>query len=141
MFKKYHSCITKFDYVRLLRILKNNIYSRANRNFSANIEKLKKRMRKAKKVDSKTIEPDYITMNSVFELKDLGKPGNYKYRLVFPGDANEKEGNISILSANGTAVFGCREGEIIKWDTVADEKYCQISKIIYQPEAAGDYHL
>jgi len=38
-------------------------------------------------------------------------------------------------------MIGCRVGDIIEWQDVAGLRRLQIIKVIYQPEAAGDYHL
>jgi regulator of nucleoside diphosphate kinase len=139
MLRRSNICITKYDYERLIDLLKKHRNGKAADSKTA--KKLRGELKKARKVDSKRIPPDYVTMNSVFELKDIGKPGKRKFRLVFPNEADLENGNISVLAPAGTAVLGYREGDIIKWDIPSGVKYFQINKIIYQPEATGDYHL
>lgn len=130
--------ITQYDYVRLHDLL--NKYAAANKN-SATAKNLMSELTRAKRVDSKEIPADYVTMNSVIELKDLDEPGKLKFRLVFPNDADMEKGKMSVLAPVGTAVLGYREGDVVKWNVPAGGKKFRINKVIYQPEAAGDYHL
>jgi regulator of nucleoside diphosphate kinase len=39
------------------------------------------------------------------------------------------------------ALLGCREGDIVSWQTPSGTGSFRIDKVTYQPEAAGDYHL
>ena len=41
----------------------------------------------------------------------------------------------------GTAVFGYRKGEIVRWDLASGTKFYQVDEVIYQPEAAGHWDL
>lgn len=41
----------------------------------------------------------------------------------------------------GTAILGCSEGDGIRWDAPSGILDIEIKKLLYQPEAAGDYHL
>jgi regulator of nucleoside diphosphate kinase len=130
--------ITRFDRDRLNDLLlKSTIASKAN----PNMKDLSGEIRRARIVDSRSISPDYVTMNSTFELRNLGEPETHTFTLVFPDEADLSRGKISILAPIGTAVLGYKVGDIIKWQVPSGEKCLQISKIIYQPEASGDYHL
>jgi regulator of nucleoside diphosphate kinase len=80
-------------------------------------------------------------MNSIFKLKDLGKSDSRQYQLVFPSEEDPKNGKLSVLAPGGAAVLGNKEGDVIKWNVSSGEKFFQIEKIIYQPEASGHYHL
>jgi regulator of nucleoside diphosphate kinase len=131
-------CITKFDYDRLMSIAAE--YQGINEPGS-NVQDLVKELKRAKKIDSHSIPSDYVTMNSVFEIKNLGKPETHQFRLVFPDDADMDKHKISVLAPAGKAVLGYRVGDVIKWNVPSGEKYYQITRIIYQPEASGDFHL
>jgi regulator of nucleoside diphosphate kinase len=41
----------------------------------------------------------------------------------------------------GMALLGYRKGDIVKWTVPSGVKKLRVDDIIYQPEAAGDYHL
>jgi regulator of nucleoside diphosphate kinase len=60
---------------------------------------------------------------------------------VFPTDADLDNGKISILAPLGTALLGYRVGDIIKWRRPQGDRQLKIEEIVYQPEAAGDFHL
>lgn len=143
-FTKSDLCITKFDYDRLMKLLVKELKKRNaadDINQLNNVKKLLKQIKSAEKVDSKEIENYYVTMNSVLELKNLGIPQKLQFRLVFPDDANGGNDTVSVLSPVGIALLGSQQGGVIKWEMPVRDSFFQINKIIYQPEAAGDYHL
>jgi regulator of nucleoside diphosphate kinase len=61
--------------------------------------------------------------------------------LVFPENADLKQGKVSILAPIGTAMLGYEVGDIFEWDVPAGKRRLKVKRIIYQPEASGDYHL
>ena len=80
-------------------------------------------------------------MNSILEVKNLDEEESNRFKLVFPGEADIDNGKISVLAPIGTAVLGYKTGDVIKWKVPSGERYYQITNIIYQPEANGDFHL
>ena len=63
------------------------------------------------------------------------------YRLVFPEQADIDERRISVLAPIGTAMLGQREGDEFQWEVPEGLVRLRVEKIVYQPEAAGHYHL
>jgi regulator of nucleoside diphosphate kinase len=61
------------------------------------------------------------------------------YTLVFPEDADVSQGKISVLAPIGTAMLGYRVGDTFEWDTPGGKRSIQVKRVIYQPEASGDY--
>ena len=61
--------------------------------------------------------------------------------LVYPEDADERAGKISVSSSIGTAILGYREGDALHWRVGERTSRIQIANVLYQPEAAGDFHL
>jgi regulator of nucleoside diphosphate kinase len=61
--------------------------------------------------------------------------------LVYPGEANLAKKRLSVLSPIGTAILGYGEGDRIEWEVPSGLAKIHIRKVLYQPEAAGDYHL
>lgn len=129
--------ITKLDQERILKLLKEGYSLNSNQYLSQVFEK---EIKKAQTVKSEKIPPDVITMRSKFRLKDLGTGKRYEYTLVYPQEV-DSEDKISILALDGTAVFGCRKGEIVRWDLTTGTKFYQVDEVIYQPEAAGHWDL
>lgn len=130
--------ITDFDLQRLEGLIETAAGSSRD---SRNIEQLEQELLKAEVVDPAGIPPDVVTMNSKVCLKDLVTDEELEYTLVFPGDANLEAGKISILAPVGTAMFGYRSGDSISWTVPGGIRMLKIMKVLYQPEAAGDYHL
>ena len=80
-------------------------------------------------------------MNSKVRVTDLDTGESRVYTLVFPHDADYKEGRISILAPLGTALLGFQAGDVVEWRMPAGTRKLRIDEILYQPEAAGHYHL
>jgi regulator of nucleoside diphosphate kinase len=61
--------------------------------------------------------------------------------LVYPEDADGSARKLSVCSSIGTAILGCKEGDT--FDARMTDRTCRIriAKVLYQPEAAGDFHL
>jgi regulator of nucleoside diphosphate kinase len=91
-------------------------------------------------VKPEEIPTNVITMNSTFRLSDLDSGEEVVYTLVFPAKADSTNGKISILAPVGTAVLGYRVGDTVEWKVPAGLKRLRVDKVVYQPEAVGDYH-
>lgn len=105
------------------------------------LKDLEQELNRANIVSSENIPPDSITMNSKVLLKDLDLGEETTYTLVYPEDADLSENKISVLAPIGTAILGFREGDVIDWKVPAGIVKLKVEKIIYQPEAAGNYEL
>lgn len=90
-------------------------------------------------VEPRHVAGDVVTMNSKVVLHlDNEKQ---EVALVYPQDADERSGKLSVLSDVGAAILGYQEGDAIDW-TVSDRtRRISIERVIYQPESAGDFHL
>lgn len=102
---------------------------------------LRNELERAVVVDPKDVPQGVVTMRSVVRLKDLDSGKEEKYRLVYPHEADIREGKISILAPVGTAIIGAREGETIEWNVPNGVRRLKILEVAYQPEAAGDFAL
>lgn len=140
MFGRGGVCVTRHDYDRLLNLVNLHATPAAPGN-GRFLKNLRKGLMKARKVDPGKITPDCITMNSTFRLRDIGAPGSMVVTLVFPDETDHAKGRVSVLSPEGMAALGRRVGDVIRWENTGGEKFYQVQEIIYQPEAAGDYHL
>ena len=90
-------------------------------------------------VDPRQVPRDVVTMNSraVLQLDDE----EVDVALVYPDDADGSAGKLSVCSGIGTAILGYREGDAIDWRMPDRTRRIRIEKLLYQPEAAGDFHL
>jgi len=132
--------ITRYDYGRIMIILDHlkNSFSREQRK---NAVILRQELYRAHKVSSLEIPSDYVTMNSIFEINDKVELESRILNLVFPEEANSEQDRVSIISPIGTAVLGCRVGNVINWTIPGGLKKFVLINMIYQPEAAGNYNL
>ena len=84
---------------------------------------------------------DVVTMHSQFGIRDLDTGEEMVFTLVYPRGANVEQGKISVMSPLGTAVLGCRAGDTLERRTPDGVRRLQIVGVVYQPEAAGHFHL
>ncbi|NLP44024.1 MAG: nucleoside diphosphate kinase regulator [Peptococcaceae bacterium] len=105
------------------------------------LKKLEQELQRAKVVESKDIPKDVITMNSCVSLVDLEDGEEMVYTLVFPDKADLSDNRISILAPIGTAILGYKVGDIIEWSVPNGTVKLKVDKILYQPEASGNYEL
>lgn len=90
-------------------------------------------------VEPAQVAPDVVTMNSraVLHLNDE----KVEVALVYPEDADDSARKLSVSSGIGTAILGYKEGDAIDWRVANRTNRIRIERVIYQPEAAGDFHL
>ncbi len=96
---------------------------------------------KAKIVSAREVPANVVTMNSKVLLQDVDTGAEMNYALVFPGEADIAAGAISVLAPVGTAILGYAKGAVIEWPVPSGVRRLLIKDILYQPEAAGDFHL
>src|SRR4051812_11086835 len=99
---------------------------------------LREELQRAVIVDSKTVPDDVITMNSRADLLDLESGETLTFTLVFPLDASVDEGRISVLAPIGAGMLGYRVEDEFEWNVPAGLRRMRVTRVDYQPEAAGD---
>ena len=108
---------------------------------SVYLENLRAELERAEIVATQDISGDVITMNSTVALIDLDTREEETYTLVYPEQADTSQGRISILAPVGTAMLGYQVGDVFEWDVPAGKRRLKVAKILYQPEASGDFDL
>ena len=63
------------------------------------------------------------------------------FTLVFPVNADIEHDKISVVAPIGTAMLGHRVGDEFSWEVPAGSVRLRVEEVLYQPEAAGHYHL
>lgn len=129
--------ITEIDRERLKELLNDVLFDESITDKS--ISDLEHEIDRATVVKPEQLPHDIITMNSRALLNLNGD--DIEVSLVYPQDADWSEQKLSIFSPIGTAILGYSEGDTIQWKVPSGVTEIQIRKILYQPEAAGDYHL
>jgi regulator of nucleoside diphosphate kinase len=123
--------ITEIDKVRLRSLIEVAI--------GAEIFELEHEVERAIVVDPVQVAQDVVTMNSkaLLEVDDE----EVEVALVYPEDADDGAGKLSVCSGIGTAILGYKEGDAFNWRIPDRTCHIRIRKVLYQPEAAGDFHL
>lgn len=129
--------ITETDLGRLQKLI-NEEWSRSSRP-AKHFADLEQEIKRAIIVGATQIPADVITMNSQACLRLNGE--QLAVSLVYPREADFTANRLSVLSPIGTAILGCREGHSFNWVVPSGTAEIEVRKILYQPEAAGDYHL
>lgn len=107
----------------------------------AHLQELKAELKRAVITKPQDIPNDVITMRSQVLLKDLSSEEEMIYTLVYPDEANILEQKISVLAPIGTAILGYRENDTIEWAIPKGIARLKVEKILFQPEASGDFDL
>ena len=105
----------------------------------SHIFELEHEVERAIVVEPRKVAEDVITMNSraLLQVDDE----EVEVALVYPEDADDRAGKLSIFSGIGTAILGYKEGDAFSWRIPNRTCHIRIGKVLYQPEAAGDFHL
>jgi regulator of nucleoside diphosphate kinase len=103
------------------------------------LKALTQELRRAVIVDPKDVFNDVITMNSRAEMRDLESGETDAFTLVFPSEANIDEEKISVLAPIGAGMLGYRVGDEFEWNVPGGLRRMKVTKVEYQPEAAGDF--
>jgi len=111
----------------------------SNEHQKDNLERLSEDLERATVVDSKDIPPDVVTINSTLQIRDLDSGEEMMFTVVLPSNADVSQGRISLLAPVGSAVVGYRSGDVVEWCVPAGLKRLKIERVLYQPEAAGNF--
>jgi regulator of nucleoside diphosphate kinase len=71
---------------------------------------------------------------------ESGPAETVTFSLVFPPQANVDEEKISVLAPIGAGMLGYRVGDEFEWKVPEGVRRMKVTKVHYQPEAAGDFH-
>ena len=131
--------ITELDQKRLLDLIRDAQSGEYRK--SVYLDKLRGELERAEIVAPEEIPGDVVTMNSTVSLTDLDTNEEETYTLVYPENADTTQGKVSILAPIGTAMLGYRVGDVFEWEVPAGKRRLKVEKVLYQPEASGDFDL
>lgn len=105
-------------------------------------EQLELELDRAVVVSQREIPPDVVTMRSRILFEDVETGRRREATLVYPDEADMEQSRVSILAPVGLALLGLRVEDTIEWPLPqARRARLRIMEVLYQPEAAGDFHL
>ena len=131
--------LTQFDRRRLEGLLQ--VFRRRSGVDAWNLDALELELGRARVVPAERMPANVITMNSRVRLLDLDSGDRTAVSLVFPDAQVEDDSRVPVLSQLGLALLGCREGDVLTWQTPDGPHRLRIESVIYQPEAAGHYFV
>ena len=105
------------------------------------LELFRSELRRSRPVAAPDVPGDVITMNSRFLLSHPRGDRTVCYTLVYPEEEAPQLSTVSVLSPMGTALLGARVGEEVCWMSTDGPEVATVQRLLYQPEAAGDFHL
>jgi regulator of nucleoside diphosphate kinase len=111
------------------------------KNTRDDLRMLQRELERARVVAPEEVPPDVVTMNSKARVRDVATNEEMTYILVFPDQANIDQGKISVVAPIGTAMLGQRVGDEFEWQVPAGPVRLRVEEVLYQPEAAGHFHL
>ncbi len=131
--------LTDYDYERLELLLDN--MNRVPQNRRDDLGRLEDDLATCRIVAPEEIPANIVTLHSKVRYLDLASNKERVVTLVFPSNADLSKGRISIAAPLGAAILGRAEGDIVSWKIFDGTMTIRIEDVLYQPEAAGDYHL
>jgi regulator of nucleoside diphosphate kinase len=131
--------ITDADH-RRLRSLVARLRSRGPL-YKDRIATVAQRLRRSRIVSPRDIPRNVVTLNSRVSLKDLDSGKRIVCTLADPSDLALFGDRLSVAATPGAALLGKRVGQIVRWPGGARTRRLRIEQVLYQPEAAGDFHL
>jgi regulator of nucleoside diphosphate kinase len=84
------------------------------------------------------IPPDTVTMHSEVVCVEETSGVEHRLRLVYPHEAGEGEGTVSVLAPLGAALLGLSVGSSIEWPLPGGRSTrVRVVQVVWQPEASG----
>ena len=106
------------------------------------LKELQRELDRASIVSAQAVPSDVITMHSQARLQDLKTGRERTFTLVYRRGIDLEQGRISVMTALGIALLGCRVGDTIDQPLPdGSTRRLKIIEVAYQPEAAGNFYL
>jgi regulator of nucleoside diphosphate kinase len=130
--------ITVNDYQRITGLMEFAALKDKNPEIAG---RLLQELKAAKTFPPERISRSIVTMNSRALLREITSGREIEITVTYPQDADHKEQKVSVFSPIGVALLGCSEGDITSWRVPGGIGRFKVEKVLYQPEAAGDFYL
>jgi regulator of nucleoside diphosphate kinase len=130
--------ITEADHDRLKHLVESPLYRTTH---AMLLMALKDELDRGDVVAPGRVPKGVVTMHSRVRVRDLADDEVETYSLAYPEEADIDEGKLSVLAPLGTALLGTRAGDVVEFDAPAGTRRLKVERVLYQPEAAGDFHL
>ncbi len=132
--------LSRTDYLKLRRLLATSLHSHAG----TTLRKLGEELDRAAVIDPAAVSSDVITLDATAVIEDLVTGEIEEYTLTLPEHADTDAQRISVLAPVGTALIGCRVGNIVKWPTpggIREMKIRQVTRPVSAEPATAELPL
>jgi regulator of nucleoside diphosphate kinase len=120
--------VLKQDYDTLLDYVKSKKIELQYERIQAG--RLLQEMERAVQLGKSDFPGDVIRLNSKVILRDTMARQNYEYKLVLPGEADQRNDKVSVLAPVGNALFGFRKGDTVTLESARGKRYFTIMEVI-----------
>ncbi|WP_114192533.1 nucleoside diphosphate kinase regulator [Edaphovirga cremea] len=104
-------------------------------------EALNKELDRAEILPPQQIPANVVTMNSKVRFRDLVTNEEHTRTLVYPASLKDSKEQLSVMAPLGAALLGMNVGAEITWELPSgDETRIEVLELLFQPEAAGEFH-
>ncbi|UNB80859.1 nucleoside diphosphate kinase regulator [Klebsiella pneumoniae] len=129
--------INELDAERIDRLLEQPAFAN-----SPVADALNEELDRAQMLAPEAMPHDVVTMNSRVKFRDLTSGEERVRTLVFPSQVTDSASQLSVPRAGGrTALLGLKVGSTIHWELPGGAStHLEVLELLYQPEAAGEFH-
>lgn len=131
--------LTDADHIRLREMIES--LRTVGQPYRGYVRRLRDEIERAMIVPARQVDADLVTMNSHLRVRDLDTGTLERLTLVYHGDADLFNARLSVLSPLGAELLGQCVGDEIAWEVPGGSRRIVVERILYQPEAAGHFHL
>ncbi|BDH46710.1 regulator of nucleoside diphosphate kinase [Salmonella enterica subsp. enterica serovar Choleraesuis] len=97
-------------------------------------------LQRAEMVSPEDMPADVVSMNSRVRFRDLSSGNEYERTLVYPANLTDSANQLSVMAPVGAALLGLRVGDSINWELPGGNTHIEVLELMWQPEAAGEFH-
>jgi len=134
------TCVNQYDYDRLKELISVvRVFGRKEWQESA--DALDQVLTEARVTNPREVPGDVVTMNARVRIREGVSGVDQIAVLVFPKDLHSHDSHVCILDPLGLALFGRRLGDTFEVSSKRGPMLYVLDEILYQPEAAGDWHI
>ena len=109
--------------------------------YESYLNALEQRLARSWVVKQTAVDETTVTMNSRVMLRDMDTGRCQVVTLVYDADAEPFGEEVSVLTALGASLLGSRVGDIVEWESRRGRRRQRVERILFQPEAAGQFEL
>lgn len=131
--------LTDVDQIRLREMIDS--LESMGKPFRGYLRQLGEEIATATVIPAGDVDRDVVTMNSHIRVTDLATGVAESITLVYPTESDMLRSRLSVLSPLGIELLGQRVGDVVEWSVAGGLRRLRIDSILYQPEAAGHFHL